>query len=148
MCGPYGLWKDPVSLKEEWEKVAKDIRAYDVHIYFEPGTLQGFEARQLAEGLRAAFPDDTSKAYDVPVTGPHTKPNVEVVIDKKALGEVMQFLQMHREGLSVLVHPRTGDEEEDHLRSALWLGEPVPMSEPFFAQWRAQQQKNPPPKHG
>ncbi|MBI1215809.1 MAG: hypothetical protein GC185_08330 [Alphaproteobacteria bacterium] len=147
MCGPYGLWKDPDNLKKEWEKVSKSISHYDVHIYFNEGTLEGFEARQLAEALTRAFPDVTSEIYDVPVVGPHTKPNVEVVIDKKALGEIMQFLQINRGELSVLVHPRTGDEQADHHRSALWLGEKVEMSKIFFDAWNAKH-GNRPPKHG
>jgi DOPA 4,5-dioxygenase len=139
---------DANRLKEEWNKVAAQIENYDVHIYVgNDNVTDGILARRLAEALVHTFPDATSKVYDVPAIGPHTQSNFEVVIDKKALGEVMQFLQMNRDHLSVLVHPHTGDEMRDHHESALWLGDPVPLSKPFFDAWN-KKHGNRPPQHG
>jgi DOPA 4,5-dioxygenase len=36
---------------------------------------------------------------------------------------------LHREGLSVLVHPSTGDGYGDHLERSLWLGEKLKLNE-------------------
>ena len=38
-------------------------------------------------------------------------------------GKVVPWLMLHREGLSVLVHPSTGDGYGDHMERSLWLGE-------------------------
>jgi DOPA 4,5-dioxygenase len=35
---------------------------------------------------------------------------------------------LHREGLSVLVHPSTGDSYGDHVERALWLGEKLKLN--------------------
>lgn len=141
MCGTYNT---PEHLKRAWDKVSKSIENYDVHIYFSPSTTDEFYARRLAEALTHAFPSATGEIYDVPVIGPHTRPNIEVVIDKKALGEIMQFLQLNRGQLSVLVHPHTGDEMRDHHQAAFWLGEPVPLSKPFFDAWNKKHGATPP----
>jgi DOPA 4,5-dioxygenase len=34
---------------------------------------------------------------------------------------------LNREGLSVLVHPLTGDDYDDHAHFPLWLGTPLPL---------------------
>ena len=43
----------------------------------------------------------------------------------KAREEVATMLA--RDGLSVLVHPETGDDVADHSAHALWLGAPLPL---------------------
>jgi DOPA 4,5-dioxygenase len=36
---------------------------------------------------------------------------------------------LNREGLTVLVHPSTGDSLGDHLDRSLWLGEVLPLNQ-------------------
>jgi aromatic ring-cleaving dioxygenase len=33
----------------------------------------------------------------------------------------------NRQGHNVLIHPLSGDEFDDHIANALWLGRPVPL---------------------
>ena len=40
---------------------------------------------------------------------------------------IVPWLMLNREGLSVLVHPMSGDAYLDHARFALWLGTPVEL---------------------
>ena len=42
---------------------------------------------------------------------------------------VVPWLMLHREGLSVLVHPSTGDGYGDHMERSLWLGERLKLNE-------------------
>jgi DOPA 4,5-dioxygenase len=39
---------------------------------------------------------------------------------------------VHRRGLSVLVHPRTGDTVADHDTHPLWMGEALPIDVDFI----------------
>lgn len=39
----------------------------------------------------------------------------------------MPWLALHREALSVLVHPNTLARRADHLVHAIWLGPPMPL---------------------
>ncbi len=43
--------------------------------------------------------------------------------------KVVPWLMLNREGLSVLVHPSTGDGYGDHLERSLWLGERLKLNE-------------------
>ena len=57
--------------------------------------------------------------------GPHTKPMMQVNFALDAFREIVSWLMLNRRGLSVLVHPETGDDVADHGDFAVWLGEPV-----------------------
>lgn len=45
-----------------------------------------------------------------------------VRISRDQFGPIVTWLMLHREGLSVLVHPYTEDRVADHSDRALWLG--------------------------
>ena len=40
---------------------------------------------------------------------------------------VVPWLLLNRRGLTILVHPETGDDYEDHAQHALWLGAILPL---------------------
>jgi DOPA 4,5-dioxygenase len=44
----------------------------------------------------------------------------------------VSWLQLNSRGLSILVHPHTGDEAKDHLEFAIWLGRQLPLNDAFF----------------
>lgn len=131
MCGPYFNFS------------AAKASEYHIHIY----TRDGWEdvvATSLAQELRNVARGKVSGAHKVGRIGPHTLENVEVDIAPEAFGDVVRFLQMNAQGLSILIHPRTGDEVFDHKQAALWIGMPVPFNEAFFAQIVANQNARPP----
>ena len=128
MCGPY----------VSFNKAASDVRNYHVHIYFEAGTagwagMTGVTAEEVAATLKKKFPDMVGRISKVAAQGPHTKPNYAISLKPEGFAQVVQFLQLNRNDLSILVHPHTGDEIFDHKEAALWLGEPVALNESFFA---------------
>ncbi len=64
--------------------------------------------------------------------GPHTKPNFRVRFSKRQFGQIVAWLMLHREGLSVLVHPYTENRVADHSDRALWLGKGVRLNFKFL----------------
>lgn len=131
MCTPYF---DKGFLAEAWKRASEKIAGYHVHIYAPDRRLA---ALRLAENLRTLFDEDTRGPWRVGKIGPHTQNNVEVDIkNPDAFGKVVSWLQMNNtEGLSILIHPRTGDELDDHA-SGIWIGNPVPFNDHFFAPLR------------
>ena len=119
------------------------ITAYHVHIYFEKGAASEKNALDTVQKLSEKFPDAVLDAHRVGRVGPHTELNIGVTITAESFGEVVGFLQMNNKGLSILIHPRTGDELLDHGDAALWLGKPVPFNQKFFDQFRPKQPKAP-----
>jgi aromatic ring-cleaving dioxygenase len=42
-------------------------------------------------------------------------------------GELIPWLSLNRAGLTVFIHPQTGDELADHTEHALWMGNIEPL---------------------
>jgi aromatic ring-cleaving dioxygenase len=100
------------------------IEGYHAHVYYDPAT------RPVAETLRRAmgemFTVQLGRWHDVPV-GPHPIAMYQVAFPTSEFSRLVPWLMLNREGLSILVHPLTGDDYEDHARFALWLGTPLPL---------------------
>ena len=103
------------------------ISGYDVHIYFE-GADGHAKANALAAAVKAAIPGVEGPFQVKAGLGPHLFANVEVAIPPEALSKVLTLLQLDNKGLSVLVHPHTGDETLDHTKLVNWVGKPVPLN--------------------
>ncbi len=100
------------------------IEGYHAHVYYDAAT------RPVAERLRQAmgerFAVTLGRWHDNPV-GPHPTSMYQVAFAAAEFPRVVPWLMLNRAGLSVLVHPRTGDDYEDHARFPLWLGTPLPL---------------------
>ena|SRR5665213_2440739 len=97
---------------------ANEIGGFHFHIYYSN------ESRKKAEDIFKCFPN--AHWYDKPV-GPHTQPMFLIEVALLRMEEVYKFMILNRNGLSVLIHPLTVNELEDHTTSAGWLGDKVPL---------------------
>jgi aromatic ring-cleaving dioxygenase len=97
------------------------IDGYHAHVYYDAATRA--EAERLRQGLDAEFAVLLGRWHDVPV-GPHPVSMYQVAFAAAEFAGVVPWLMLNRGGLSILVHPLTGDDYEDHAHLALWLGAP------------------------
>jgi aromatic ring-cleaving dioxygenase len=111
------------------------IRHFHAHVYFETGTRE--VARRVYEGLLARFAID-HRWREAPI-GPHSRANFRVRFSPEEFGQVVPWLMFHRDGLSVLVHPDTGDRVGDHTERALWLGERLALNVEFLRRLDAEE---------
>ena len=102
------------------------ITGWHAHVYYDPaGTKAAAETVRAA--IAAGFPDAVlGRWHDVPV-GPHTAAMYQVAFPPALFPTLVPWLALHREDLSVLVHPETGRQRADHVHHALWLGPPLPL---------------------
>jgi aromatic ring-cleaving dioxygenase len=100
------------------------IEGYHAHVYYDPAS------RPIAQRLRDAMADRFNvrlgRWHDEPV-GPHPVSMYQVLFAVDELPRLLPFLMLNREGLSILVHPVTGDDYLDHADYPLWLGKPLPL---------------------
>jgi aromatic ring-cleaving dioxygenase len=102
------------------------IRGYHAHVYYDPAESRERAAR-LREALASAFPDARlGRWHDAPV-GPHPASMYQVAFAADRLAAILPWLMLNRDGLTVLLHPETGDDYADHSRHAAWLGEVLPL---------------------
>ena len=96
------------------------ITGYHAHVYYDAGT------KPAAETLRAAieerFDVRLGRWHDRPV-GPHPHWSFQVAFAPEVFAEIVPWLALNRGGLTVFVHPETGDDLPDHRDYAIWLGE-------------------------
>lgn len=107
---------------------------YHAHVYYKPNEMDGdryqrTRAEMLCKKLSDICPDDVKfgRFHDRPV-GPHTSPMFQIIFSSKDFSTIVEKLMLERRGLSVLIHPETGDEVADHTDHALWLGTPLPLN--------------------
>ena len=56
------------------------------------------------------------------VVGPHPRSMYQVAFPRALLATFLPWLMLNRDGLTILVHPETGDDLADHTDHAAWLG--------------------------
>lgn len=117
------------------------IERYDAHIYYGPESREA--AAELRRELDKRFEVQLGAWHDEPV-GPHPCPMYRIIFASEDFARVVPFLVFNRRGLTILVHPRTGEERRDHTELALWLGEKLDLNVSFFKKpgWRAELRAN------
>lgn len=105
-----------------------EIASYHAHIYF-----RGEAERQLAGTLRQQIGERFAVRlgrWHAEQVGPHALPMYQVAFAPAEFARFVPWLMLNRAGLTVLVHPNTGNPRADHLAHALWMGEILPIVRP------------------
>lgn len=95
------------------------ISEYHAHIYFEEQTLQ--QAIELCQTISEKFNLVMGRVHQRPV-GPHCSWSCLVKFPVDLFAELIPWLMLNRNELTIFVHPETGNDLKDHTRHAMWLG--------------------------
>ncbi len=96
------------------------IADYHAHVYYDADTKPAAEVLRAA--IAARFDVRLGRWHDRPV-GPHPAWSYQIVFAPALFAELVPWLALNRRGLTVFVHPNTGDALPDHRDHAIWLGE-------------------------
>ena len=102
---------------------------YHAHIYFDENT-EGL-ACKIYDRIKIKFNFEVGRFHKKPL-GPHTKWMFQVPFQRAHFDEFIQWLDDNRKGLSILIHPLSGDNLLDHTELAAWLGEPIRLDLELF----------------
>ena len=105
--------------------IHKLSQRFHAHVYFDDGQLD--QALSCYGAIQSTFADLELGRVHTKSVGPHLKRQFQIALDQDTLTDFVLWLDEQRGGLSVLVHPLTADEVEDHTRNALWLGDELPL---------------------
>jgi aromatic ring-cleaving dioxygenase len=100
------------------------IRGYHAHVYYDDAARD--TAALLREEIERGFEVEMGRWRDAPV-GPHPRPMYQVKFGADQFARVVPWLMLNRNGLTILIHPNTGDAYRDHAHNALWLGEKLKL---------------------
>ena len=106
-------------------KSTDGIRHFHAHIYFDARTRD--KAWALRERTAEAFGDVQVGRFHEREVGPHSAWMYQVAFRPDQFGFFVPWLALNRDGLSVLVHPGTGDGLADHTDHAIWMGDRLPI---------------------
>ncbi len=104
---------------------SKKIEGYHAHIYFDSESRG--KAISLRKQLSKYFHIMLGKVHESPV-GPHPQSMYQVAFKPGQFGRIVPWLMLNRQGLSILVHPNTGRDLEDHESYPLWLGKSLKLN--------------------
>ena len=107
----------------------RSITGFHAHVYYDAETRPA--AERLREGIGAGFQTQLGRWHDSPI-GPHPVSMYQVAFPIAEFPRLVPWLMLNRSGLTVLVHPLTGDDYEDHATYPLWLGSPLPLKLEFL----------------
>ena len=102
------------------------ITAYHAHIYYDPAATRDRAAR-LRERVAAVFPEATLGRWHDALVGPHPQSMYQIAFPRELLASFVPWLMLNRDGLTVLLHPETGDDYVDHTDHAAWFGAVLPL---------------------
>jgi DOPA 4,5-dioxygenase len=102
------------------------IKHYHAHIYYDPQSTRERAAR-LREQIAAAFPSATLGRWHDALVGPHPQSMYQIAFSADLLASFLPWLMLNRAGLTILLHPETGNDYADHTDHAVWFGEIFPL---------------------
>ncbi len=108
---------------------AKDpraITAYHAHVYYDPAKTRG-RAERLRQRVAEQFPQAKLGRWHDERVGPHPQAMYQIAFAPEMLAEFVPWLMLNRDGLTVLLHPETGDNYTDHSAHAAWFGSVLPL---------------------
>jgi len=106
-----------------------DIKGYHAHVYFDADTID--TARAVCEEAARLFEVQMGRIHERPV-GPHPRWSCQLGFEPGVLDQVLPWLMLNRQGLTIFTHPDTGEHLEDHRDRAVWMGEMLDLDLSIF----------------
>lgn len=106
------------------------IDHFHAHVYFKNADERAL-AMTLRDEITALFDVVMGRVHDRQV-GPHTASMYQVAFAPAIFDQLMPWLMLNNDGLSILVHPGTGDDLRDHTLAAAWIGPQLPINTSVF----------------
>ena len=102
------------------------IEHYHAHVYYDPASTRD-RAERLRERIGATLPQAKLGRWHDELVGPHPQSMYQVAFPTEMLAAFVPWLMLNRDGLTVLLHPETGNAYRDHTAHAAWFGGMLPL---------------------
>ena len=101
------------------------MEIFHAHIYYEKETME--KARALVKKAYNQKGVTVGRMHKLPV-GPHPTWSCQLLFSKDQLTNMMIWLLENRKGLTIFIHPVTGNDLLDHTDYAIWLGRKIDLN--------------------
>jgi len=103
---------------------------YHAHLYFDKDSAE--RASFIGEEAKRLFSINLGRVHRK-LLGPHPNWSCQLAFNCHQFNELIPWLEMHRGGLSILVHGLTGEDLSDHTKHASWLGKELNLKLEYFS---------------
>lgn len=107
------------------------IEKYHAHVYFDESTVE--QAQLLCEEAGKRFKVTVGRMHHKPI-GPHLSWSCQLAFDRSNHTDLLTWLALNRDGLTILIHPLTGNDLKDHTDYASWMDKPQALNLNVFKQ--------------
>jgi aromatic ring-cleaving dioxygenase len=104
----------------------ESIAEYHAHVYYDPKATRP-RAERLRRRVAAKFPRARLGRWHDELVGPHPQSMYQIAFPRAMLAKFVPWLMLNRDGLTILLHPETGDDYRDHAVHAVWFGIALPL---------------------
>ena len=101
-----------------------ELKGYHAHVYFDASTRAS--AEQFRDTIVGRFAVQAGVFADE-ARGPHPIPQFNIIFEEPEFAKIVPWLILNHDPFSVLIHPLSPSNYDDHSKYAMWLGTPVPM---------------------
>ena len=109
-----------------------NIENYHFHLYYALEEEQIAKATEVLNKLSKDKPGiPIGRIWEKPV-GPHPEGSCQVTVEREHFSEMMEYFFENRQGLSLFIHPNTGDDLRDHTEHTVWLGREYQLKTEIF----------------
>ncbi|MEN0105428.1 MAG: DOPA 4,5-dioxygenase family protein [Pseudomonas sp.] len=105
------------------------IRGWHAHVYFDASTLA--QARRLCEEAATLFELKMGRVHEQ-LVGPHPAWSCQLALRPAVFAQLIPWLVLQAQGLSIFVHPITGNDLADHRDHGMWIGPPMTINLSVF----------------
>ena len=105
------------------------ISKYHAHVYFDDATAN--LAQALCEAAAQKFSVTMGRMHHKPI-GPHPSWSCQLAFDRSNHTELLTWLALNRNELTILIHPLSGNDLLDHTDYASWMGQPQKLNLEMF----------------
>lgn len=102
-----------------------NISGFHAHVYYNASTFA--QASDLCDEAGALFNVNVGYKQRQPV-GPHPRWSCQLTLTPEQFGDVVPWLMLNRNGLTIFIHAETGDMIRDHTEHTIWMGEMLPLN--------------------
>jgi len=101
------------------------INGYHAHIYFDATSFS--LAESICTEAAKLFLIKMGRMHRKPI-GPHPIWSCQLAFSRNEHTDLLSWLALNRNNLSILIHPLTGDDLKDHTDYAAWMGTPQKLN--------------------
>ena len=101
------------------------IEKYHAHVYFDESTIE--QAKALCEAAGKQYLVTVGRMNHRAI-GPHPSWSCQLAFDRSNHTDLLTWLALNRNGLTILIHPLSGNDLKDHTDYASWMGEPQKLN--------------------